>query len=81
MPPCAGHADQSQTAYQIVVTDAVTGSTAWDSGKVPSNESTYAAYTGAPLAPAARFHWTVATWTQDCESAPSRRARTGSRSA
>ena len=71
VPPCAGHPDQAQTAYQIVVTDAVTGATAWDSGKVLSNESTYAAYAGAPLAPAARFHWTVATWTQDCASAPS----------
>ena len=48
VPPCASHPDQSQTAYQIVVTDAVTGATAWDSGKVLSNESTYAAYAGAP---------------------------------
>ena len=70
VPPCDSFPDQTQTAYEIVVTD-VSGKTVWDSGKVASNESIYAAYTGPALPSATSFNWTVSTWTQNCASPPS----------
>jgi hypothetical protein len=86
MPPCAiltiadrgiwhlswvsGFGDQTQVAYRIVIV-AANKTVAWDSGKVPSANSTYVAYAGSALASASRYTWTVSTWTQSCESAAS----------
>ena len=71
VPSCDTHPDQSQVAYEIIITNLVTGQTVWDSGKVVSNQSTYAEYTGPTLPSSTRFNWTVTTWTQDCTSSPS----------
>ena len=43
----------------------------WDSGQVPSSDSTYVAYTGPALAPSTAYTWTVATATASCQSGPS----------
>jgi len=77
VPPCKGQADQHQTAYKLVVRSD-TGELMWDSGKIPSNESTYAAYGGQHLAAGAQYKWNVTTWTSalgggegECQSHPS----------
>ena len=66
MPAPAG--DGAQTAYRIVLTEASSGATTWESGKVESSESTYVAYGGPSLAPATRYTWFVSTWTAACAS-------------
>jgi len=75
--PCAsGAEDGTQTAYEIVVSSLATGSAAvvWDSGRVLSGDSTYAAYAGPALSPSTRYSWTVSTWTAACASPPSQPA-------
>ena len=55
--------DQVQTAYQIVVTDDVTGTPVWDSGKVESSAQSYIPYDGTTaLLPARPYSWTVRVW-------------------
>ena len=62
VPACSTENDHQQTAYQIKVTSGE--ALIWDSGKIPSNESTYAPYNGPALKPATGYHWTVSTWTE-----------------
>ncbi len=69
VPPCPESPDAVQTAYQLVVTSE--GAPVWDSGRVASDESTYARYAGPPLNASTRYVWTVATWAGACASAPS----------
>ena len=70
VPPCAGASDQMQTAFQIIVT-SIEGAQIWDSGKQESNESTYVAYGGPALNASTTYQWSVSTWTDACQSAPS----------
>ncbi len=57
-----------QTAYEVVVTDEITGTTVWDSGKVSSSEQSYIAY-GGELESGHPYSWKVKTWdSSDAES-------------
>lgn len=55
---------QSQTAYQIVVTDEK-GEEVWNSGKVNSDLSLNITYEGEPLRPRTTYRWRVTVWNQD----------------
>ena len=55
---------QSQSAYQIIVTDK-TGKEVWSSGKTESNISLNIEYAGEPLQPCTRYNWTLQVWDQD----------------
>lgn len=55
---------RSQGAYQILVAsspDRLTSARAdvWNSGRVRSSDSVAVRYTGSPLGPSTRYHWTV----------------------
>ena len=52
----------TQASYHIVVADADTGASMWDSGDVESSNCSQIVYAGRPLPPFTRFAWTVA-WT------------------
>ena len=54
--------DEVQTAYQIIVTDDISGAVAWDSMKVVSSEQTYVNYAGPALLPGHPYSWTVRVW-------------------
>ncbi|MEA4917822.1 family 78 glycoside hydrolase catalytic domain [Proteiniphilum sp.] len=55
---------QSQSAYQITVTDKA-GQEVWNSGKIESDISLNIEYAGKTLQPSTRYHWTVQVWDQD----------------
>ncbi|APH38604.1 hypothetical protein BHR79_03285 [Methanohalophilus halophilus] len=62
-------ANDTQSAYQIIVGTAEDGSDMWDSGKVNSSSSTDIAYGGSSLEAGITYHWKVKTWdNQDSES-------------
>ncbi len=65
-------ADQNeiQTAYQILVTDGITGAEVWDSGKVASSEQAYVKYAGSPLKDGYPYRWKVCTWDREDEQSP-----------
>ena len=54
--------DDVQKAYQIIVTDDLTGKVVWDSKIVESSEQSNIPYTGPELDPAHPYSWTVTTW-------------------
>jgi alpha-L-rhamnosidase len=62
--------DQSQSAYQIVVSDnkkdidASTGNI-WNSGRIASAKSLLVPYLGPKLLPAKKYFWKVKVWNQD----------------
>jgi alpha-L-rhamnosidase len=58
-----------QSAYRIVVSRPAlagpargTSTAVWDSGKVPSADEAFIAYTGPALPPDTTYRWTVQTW-------------------
>jgi hypothetical protein len=53
--------NEIQTAYEIVVRNALTGVPVWDSGRVSSPASSYVAYAGPQLTGGAEYGWTVVT--------------------
>jgi alpha-L-rhamnosidase len=55
---------QSQTAYQIIVSDEA-GEEVWNSGKVNSDLSLNISYEGEPLRPRTRYQWSVIVWDQE----------------
>ena len=60
-------ANEVQTAYQLLVArtpthDPSDASVIWDSGKVASDQQTYIAYGGPPLASDRTWYWSVRTW-------------------
>lgn len=61
-PPCPGETGHVQVAYQLVV--SADGTKVWGSGKVASNESVTANYTGPALKGGTPYQWSVTTWTQ-----------------
>ncbi len=69
VPPCKDTSDELQIAYQITVASSF--GSVWDSGKQPSNDSTYVAYMGPALNASTHYQWTVTTWTSSCQSDPS----------
>jgi hypothetical protein len=62
--------NQSQTAYQIMVSDnpellkSCKGNI-WDSKKVNSDQSTLVKYNGSPLKSGEKYYWRVKTWDKD----------------
>jgi len=65
---------ESQTAYQILVADSAAAlaagqGTLWDSGQVPSDQTTHILYNGTPLQSNQRALWKVRVW--DNEGDPS----------
>ncbi len=50
------------TAYRIVVSDAQTGETHWDSGKVASARTFHIEYAGPALERERRYRWKVQVW-------------------
>ena len=55
---------QSQSGYQIVVTDEE-GEEIWNTGKVATDISLNIKYSGKPLEPVTRYKWKVSVWNQD----------------
>lgn len=55
---------QSQSAYQITVTDQE-GQEVWNTGKIESDISLNIEYAGKPLQPCTRYDWEVQVWDQD----------------
>lgn len=63
----SGERNATQTAYQVLVAGSPAELArghggAWDSGKRRSSESVAVEYGGKPLAPGARYYWTVRVW-------------------
>jgi alpha-L-rhamnosidase len=54
---------EKQSAYRIVVSRS--GETVWDSGKVPSSDTTLVPYEGMPLEARARYQLEVEAWNRD----------------
>lgn len=67
--------NETQSAYEIVVLDGLTGTQVWDSGKVASSRSGYVPYTGPALSGGAEYDWTVVTWNRQGEQSPPTRSR------
>ena len=57
----SGERGQSQSAYQIVVTDEANREV-WNTGKVTGDISLNIEYAGSPLKPATRYDWTLQVW-------------------
>ncbi|MCL2508835.1 MAG: glycoside hydrolase family 78 protein [Oscillospiraceae bacterium] len=57
-----GGYDQTQSAYQLLVADGISGVTAWDSGKVASPAQSNVRYAGPALAPGHPYVWRVRVW-------------------
>jgi hypothetical protein len=72
--PTDAAGDETQTAYQITVSDSLTGALAWDSGKVTSSQSQYVPYSGPQLTDGDEYTWTVVTWNQQGQQGPSARS-------
>jgi alpha-L-rhamnosidase len=51
-----------QSAYQIVVTNSLTGSNVWDSSKVASSSSSHVVYAGAPLQSDTAYNFSITWW-------------------
>ncbi len=62
--------NEAQTAYQIVVTDEITNTSVWDSGKVALSEQAYIAYGGNALEDGRPYSWKVKTWDKDGAESP-----------
>lgn len=62
--------DEVQTAYEMIVTDGVTGETVWDSGKVSSSEQSNVLYDGETLKEGYPYKWKVKTWDKNDEQSP-----------
>src|SRR5262249_55599460 len=55
--------NESQTAYEIVVSDVFRGAgSVWNSGKVSSSQSLFVVYGGAALQPGKKYSWRVRVW-------------------
>ena len=62
--------DESQTAYEIVVRNGLTGAPVWDSGRVASSRSEAVAYGGPGLSDGDEYAWTVTTWNRQGQPSP-----------
>src|SRR5579875_2295835 len=69
--------NETQTAYEIVVRDALTGGQVWDSGRVASARSDYVPYAGPALSAGTEYDWTVVTWNRQGQQSPAAAAGFG----
>lgn len=53
--------NEIQSAYEIVVSDAINEEELWDSGKVSSSKQAYIKYNGKALQEAHAYRWKVKT--------------------
>jgi alpha-L-rhamnosidase len=65
-----GKRNQSQSAYQIIVSSSLDDAEneiglCWDSGRVESDENVNVVYDGAPLASTSLYYWRVRWWDAD----------------
>ena len=60
--------DQRQASCQIVVTEAASGQTVWQSDRHPSDVSVGVMYAGSPLKPRTRYNWDVTVWNAEADS-------------
>ena len=60
--------NEIQSAYEIVVSDAISKEEIWNSGKVTSSEQSYISYGGKALQDAHSYVWKVRTWDKDGEA-------------
>ncbi len=63
--------NESQTAYDIVVRNELTGARVWDSGRVASDKSQAVSYGGTGLTNGDEYTWTVTTWNRQGSRSPS----------
>ena len=66
---------EAQTAYEVTVDSVAVArgshdATVWDSGRVPSSNSTQVAYTGPALASNTSYRWLVRTWDSQGNASP-----------
>jgi hypothetical protein len=66
--------DEIQTAYEITVSNGLTGAPVWRSGEVTSSNTSYVPYGGPALADGGEYDWTVATWNREGEQSPPSRS-------
>jgi alpha-L-rhamnosidase len=67
--------NEFQTAYQVLVADRLSHlqagrGTMWDSGRVPSSNSSSVRYRGSGFAPDAVYFWKVRTWDSNGDVGP-----------
>jgi hypothetical protein len=62
--------DETQTAYDVTVTDRFTGQRVWSSGKVASSDESYVPYAGPALTGGAQYAWSVQTWNKQGDQSP-----------
>lgn len=67
--------NEIQTAYDIVVSNGLTGARVWDSGKVASSRESYVPYAGPALTDGAAYNWTVTTWNREGQQSPAAGSR------
>nr|MBI1229354.1 Bacterial alpha-L-rhamnosidase [Cytophagales bacterium] len=72
----SGSTPFKQAAYQLKVASSYEKirsgeADLWDSGRIPSGQSTHLAYEGTPLASSERAYWTVQVWSESGETATS----------
>ena len=66
--PRAAERGARPSGYQLVVTTA--GGTAWDTGKISSDETTQIEYAGKALQSGTSYQWKVRWWDQGDRSSP-----------
>ena len=71
----SGERGQNQTAYQILVASSADElkndqGDLWDSGKISSDQTTFVAYDGKPLASRESCFWKVRSWDKDGKVSP-----------
>ncbi|MGA9284672.1 MAG: hypothetical protein WBV85_04455, partial [Solirubrobacteraceae bacterium] len=62
--------NESQTAYDIVVRNGLTGAPVWDSGRVASNRSQAVTYGGTSLTDGNEYTWAVTSWNRQGWASP-----------
>lgn len=67
--------NETQSAYDIVVRNGLTGAPVWDSGRVASDQSQAVAYGGPALTNGDEYTWSITTWNRQGWPSP---AATGS---
>ena len=67
--------DEIQTAYDIVVSNALNGAPVWDSGRVTSADSSYVPYGGPALTGGGAYRWSVRTWNRQGQASPAATAQ------
>lgn len=68
--PRDGAGNETQTGYQIRVTDPLRRQLVWDSGRISSSAESSVGYGGPALADGHGYDWTVRTWNAEGSASP-----------